>query len=65
MMCVYVWSNNYFVANNNILYSFPQFADQKAKFDGILGLAFPELSQNPGVNTVVQNLISQKVTFIV
>ena len=39
----------------------PLFADQKAKFDGILGLAFPELSQNPGVNTLVQNLISQNV----
>jgi len=35
--------------------------DQKAKFDGILGLAFPELTRNPGVNTVIQNLLTQGV----
>lgn len=35
--------------------------DQKAKFDGILGLAFPALTQNPGKNTVVQNLLSENV----
>jgi len=34
---------------------------QKAKFDGILGLAFPELTRNPGVNTVIQNLLAQNV----
>lgn len=34
---------------------------QKAGFDGIMGLAFPELTQNPGVNTVVQNLLAQGV----
>jgi len=34
---------------------------QKAKFDGILGLAFPELTRNPGVNTVIQNLLTQGV----
>jgi hypothetical protein len=30
-----------------------------AKFDGILGLAFPVLSQNPDAPTVLQNLIDQ------
>jgi len=34
---------------------------QKAKFDGILGLAFPILSQNPGAHTVVQNLLAENV----
>lgn len=33
----------------------------KAQFDGILGLAFPALTQNPGVNTVVQNLLAENV----
>lgn len=35
--------------------------DLKAQFDGILGLAFPALTQNPGVNTVVQNLLAENV----
>mmetsp|Transcript_17234 Transcript_17234/g.28184 ORF Transcript_17234/g.28184 Transcript_17234/m.28184 type:complete len:455 (+) Transcript_17234:87-1451(+) len=34
---------------------------QKAKFDGILGLAFPALTQNPGTPTVVENLLSENV----
>jgi len=34
---------------------------KKANFDGILGLAFPALTQNPGVNTVVQNLLVENV----
>jgi hypothetical protein len=29
-------------------------------FDGVLGLAFPVLSQDPGVPTVLQNLVDQK-----
>lgn len=33
--------------------------DKVAKFDGILGLAFPILSQNPDAKTVLQNLIDQ------
>lgn len=32
---------------------------EKAKFDGILGLAFPSLSQNPNSPTVLDNLVSQ------
>jgi len=28
----------------------------KAKFDGILGLAFPTISRDPGVNTIIPNL---------
>jgi hypothetical protein len=32
-----------------------------AKFDGILGLAFPELSQNPDVNTLIPNLKEEGV----
>jgi len=32
-----------------------------AKFDGILGLAFPSLSRNPGVNTLIPNLKEQGV----
>eukprot|EP00804_Cyclotella_cryptica_P001465 CCRYP_003702-RA/>CCRYP_003702-RA protein AED:0.06 eAED:0.06 QI:100/1/1/1/0.66/0.25/4/977/248 len=31
-----------------------------ALFDGILGLAFPILSQDPGVSTVLENLVDQK-----
>ncbi|EED90965.1 predicted protein [Thalassiosira pseudonana CCMP1335] len=30
---------------------------EKAKFDGILGLCFPVLSQDPGVSTVIENLV--------
>lgn len=33
----------------------------KAKFDGILGLAFPKISRNPGVNTLVPNLKAKGV----
>jgi hypothetical protein len=33
-----------------------------AKFDGILGLAFPILSQNPDAKTVLQNLIDQNTS---
>jgi len=32
-----------------------------AKFDGILGLAFPSLSRDPGVNTLIPNLKEQGV----
>jgi cathepsin D len=34
-------------------------SDKVADFDGILGLAFPILSQNPDAPTVLQNLIDQ------
>ena len=34
--------------------------DDVALFDGILGVAFPILSQDPGVPTVLQNLAYQK-----
>lgn len=34
--------------------------DDMALFDGILGVAFPILSQDPGVPTVLQNLADQK-----
>ena len=34
--------------------------DDVALFDGILGVAFPILSQDPGVPTVLQNLADQK-----
>lgn len=33
----------------------------KAKFDGILGLAFPSISRNPGVNTLIPNLKAKGV----
>lgn len=33
----------------------------KAKFDGILGLAFPSISQDPGVNTVIPTLKEEGV----
>lgn len=32
---------------------------EKAKFDGILGMAFPSISRDPGVNTVIPNLKAQ------
>jgi hypothetical protein len=33
----------------------------QAKFDGILGLAFPILSQDPDAKTVLQNLVDQQI----
>lgn len=36
-----------------------QYTDKVANFDGILGLAFPVLSQNPDAPTVLKNLIDQ------
>lgn len=37
------------------------YPDGMAKFDGILGLAFPALSQNPDVNTLIPNLKEEGV----
>lgn len=34
---------------------------QQAKFDGILGLGFPVISRNPGVNTLIPNLKEEGV----
>ena len=41
-------------------FNFCGFTDSVALFDGVLGLAFPVLSQDPGVPTVLQNLVDQK-----
>lgn len=47
------------VSSKHLMFSsFPSpiYQDGMAKFDGILGLAFPELSQNPDANTLIPNL---------
>ena len=42
-----------------IVYHSFKYSDLKAQFDGILGLAFPMISRDPGVNTLIPNLHAQ------
>jgi cathepsin D len=44
-------------SNSNFVHA--DFTDKVASFDGILGLAFPILSQNPDAPTVMKNLMDQ------